>query len=147
MAGKKPKELVEKTLIMKGGYRWHTDDEIAEALRAHRGLIALAAEALGMSYQGVRDRVASSPRLQAVKESATERIMDKAEDNLAKAIENGDAAISFKVLSTKGRRRGYVERTEQVITAEAGSPFDALLKAAAGGKQDKATKGEPHAED
>jgi hypothetical protein len=82
-----------------------------------------------------------------VKESATERIMDKAEDNLAKAIENGDAAISFKVLSTKGRRRGYVERTEQVITAEAGSPFDALLKAAAGGKQDKATKGEPHAED
>jgi len=97
----------------------YTIDEIEDALRHHKGFIAKTAEALGMTYHGVRKRIRNSKRLQAVAEEERENFLDLAEFKLFSNVNLGhQRAIEF-VLRTKGQDRGYVERQDHgVFTPE-----------------------------
>lgn len=110
-----------------------TDAQIAEALRKNAGNATAAAHALGgITRQAIDYRVKKSAELQAVADDASETVTDVAEGQLIKAIKKGQAwAVKFW-LTTRGRDRGFVTRTEQ--TGKNGGPIQhvpldpALLK-------------------
>lgn len=87
-------------------------DEVAAMLREHRGNLARTATALAISRGSLVSRVQANPPLQEIVAELRENILDKAEDNIFKEVEQGDAAASRFVLQTLGKDRGWVTRQE-----------------------------------
>ncbi len=58
-------------------------------------------------------------------EDVDESYIDLAESQLRAAVSRGDMNAVFFLLKTKGKQRGYVERTEQDVTV---NPFQQLLQ-------------------
>jgi len=81
--------------------------DLVEALRAHRGVLASTARHLGVSRQQLRVWVQSDPELSYAKEAAIEELVDVAEGNLWKAVEDGDLRASMFALRTLGSNRGF----------------------------------------
>lgn len=90
----------------------YTDAQIAAALTATRGMTYLAAQHLGCSHHTINTRLATSPRLRAIVEAQTGRVLDTAETKLFDAMQTGDLGAIKYLLSTKGKDRGYTERQE-----------------------------------
>ena len=81
-----------------------------EALRRSRGMIATAAESLGVSRPTVYAYIGKYPRIAEVLEDEREKFVDVMELALYKQVLEGNVqAITFG-LRTLGRGRGYVER-------------------------------------
>src|SRR5262245_28606161 len=95
--------------------RRYTQAEVAEAVRASRGLVTLAARRLDCNRGTILDY---AHRYSAVAEAladAREQQLDVAEAKLFQAIDGGElAAITF-YLRTVGRHRGYSERHEVAV--------------------------------
>ena len=95
-----------------------TEQEFLEALIKHSGLYSRVAKELDVSRQAVRDRVESNPHIKELVEELTEVNLDEAEGELQKIISGKKINIGVKFsaikffLSTKGKKRGYVEKTE-----------------------------------
>lgn len=85
---------------------------IAEALEEYKGGAYLAASALGVSHMTIYRWLEKHPDLKELKEAFSERMVDKAEYKLHEAVEVGDPWAVKYALSTKGKQRGYTERTE-----------------------------------
>ncbi len=83
-----------------------------EALRASLGIVSEAADACGISrqqhYQWVKDDSAYKEQVDAIGDMA----IDFAETALKKKISDGDTTAIIFYLKTKGKRRGFVERSE-----------------------------------
>lgn len=89
------------------------EQKIAEALITLRGNLTRVAEEVGLeSYQSVRYHIARSIYLTQVFNAARERVVDRAEDNVFDAVEDGNLNYSWKLLQTLGKDRGYTERRE-----------------------------------
>jgi hypothetical protein len=89
-----------------------TRKEVAQALIDSHGLVSVAAKVLGAHRDSVYRALKRWPELHEVKAAATEDVNDVAEHRLFQAIERGDPwAVQF-YLKTKGKARGYVERSE-----------------------------------
>ena len=87
--------------------RWHTETEIAQALRKTKGFQSKAAELLKVSPSAITQRIKKSPRLQKVLEQVKQKNLDNCEDKLLEAIDDSkDWAIKY-YLSNKGKERGY----------------------------------------
>lgn len=75
-------------------------------------MVYITAENLGCVPQTVYNYVNDYPAVAAAKELAEGKVIDLAELGLYKAILNNEPwALQF-ILKTKGKKRGYVERTE-----------------------------------
>lgn len=91
----------------------YTVQQVADALRATKGMVYLAAQQLGCTHQTVYNYLARHPTLKALHEAESERVGDMAELQLYNKIIAGELdAVKF-YLRTKGKHRGYVERHEQ----------------------------------
>lgn len=89
-------------------------EQVIEALHASKGMVTVAAESLKCNPQTIYNWLKKSPDCRAVIEQERERVIDVAEIALMGAIGRKEGwAIAF-ALKTIGKRRGYVERTEQV---------------------------------
>ncbi len=89
---------------------WHTEEQIAEALRKAGGFQTKAAELLGVTQQAISKRVKESPYLQDCVMEISEYYLDLAEIKLVKALNDEQRwAIEF-FLKHKGKTRGYAER-------------------------------------
>ena len=86
--------------------------DIVEALRKYHGIIAPTAQALGVTYHAIYNRVKRSKVLQDEIEIATETMLDFAENKLMKKIEDGDNTAIIFFLKCKGKKRGYIEKQE-----------------------------------
>ena len=92
----------------------YTKEQIIEALRANKGMVTLAADSLKCNSQTIYNWIKRSPDVAAVVNAERERVIDVAEIALMGAIQRKEGwAIAF-ALKTIGKKRGYVERTEQV---------------------------------
>lgn len=99
----------------------YTAKQVAEALRASKGMVYVAAERLGCSHATVYNYVKRFKTVADEIERADGVITDTAEIKLVQAIHNGEPwAIRYR-LSTKGRNRGYVERQEIDHSGEIGT--------------------------
>lgn len=91
-----------------------TKEQVIEALRTSKGMVTLAADQLKCSPQAIYGWIKRSPDVAAVVNAERERVIDVAEIALMGAIQRKEGwAIAF-ALKTIGKKRGYVERTEQV---------------------------------
>lgn len=89
-----------------------TAEEMVMALRATKGMVYIAAERLGCEPRTVYNY---AERYALVKDEIAKQdgvVDDTAELKLIQAIHNGEPwAIKYR-LSTKGKSRGYIERSE-----------------------------------
>lgn len=96
-----------------------SDEEFFKILRENAGLFARTAKAItetyGISYsrQAARERALKQPEVLADIEDES---LDLAEGGMNDLMKSLDEDVKFKscqfVLKTKGKKRGYVERTE-----------------------------------
>lgn len=85
---------------------------VETALWDSYGVVAKAAERLGILRESLTKRIAKSPRLQAARDAGRERLVDAAETGLAISVEKREAWAITLALKTLGKSRGYVERQE-----------------------------------
>lgn len=98
----------------------YTDKQLGEALTDTRGMVYVAAKQLKCSPTTILKRLEKSAKLRAIKEAESELFLDTAELKLQQAVTNSEPWSIKYALSTKGKNRGYTERTE--ITGADGGP-------------------------
>lgn len=105
-----------------------TEAEILEALRKTQGNISAAARALKLDRRCVYDRIQKSEKLQQAMNDERENLIDEAENALLKAIRRGEGWAVTLALKTQGKKRGYVEKTEQEISGPNGGPIETAVR-------------------
>lgn len=89
-----------------------TVDQVIESLRLTKGLMTLAAERLGCTYEALWHYSKRHPEIAEALKTEREKVTDVAELQLYNKITNGEEwAVKF-YLRTQGKGRGYVERKE-----------------------------------
>ncbi len=97
-------------------------ERIIECLRETNGLVSLAAKRVPCSISTINTR---RKRVQAVEQVIQEcrgELVDYGELALRRAVVDGEPWAVGLVLKTLGRDRGYVERTENMVTGKDGGP-------------------------
>lgn len=88
---------------------------IIEALEQSLGVVTSACKKVGIGrttyYQWLKDDDAFAEKVNDIQDVA----IDFAESQLHKQIKEGSTAATIFYLKTKGKKRGYVERTEQQV--------------------------------
>lgn len=99
--------------------------EMAKALEESKGLVSIAARRLKCSPTTVRSYMKLHPTVQQVVDDQSESLVDIAELKLLEAVQvRGEPWAIALVLKTKGKNRGYVEKTQQEISAPGGGPLE-----------------------
>ena len=90
-----------------------------EALREKHGNLSAAARFLGCSRNTISRYIDTYSTVQAVADEERETLIDFAENQLFKQVQDGNITAIIFTLKTIGKHRGYVERQE-VTGAESG---------------------------
>lgn len=113
-----------------------SDEQIAAALREHRGIVAHAALDLGLSDDYLRTRIAASPELQRALHAFRTSMADKALAKLDEHLERGEPWAIRYVLARFGHYRGVgsppVRLPAGADPADVLSRLDGLERALAG---------------
>jgi hypothetical protein len=86
--------------------------DFIDAIPSSGGIISTIARKLSCSWDTVNRAIKDYPTVKSAYDNECEKVLDMAESVLLKNIENGDSADAKWYLSRKGKRRGYVERSE-----------------------------------
>lgn len=100
-------------------------EKIAEIYKKKGCNITAACAALNITRQTFYSRKAKSKKLQELVDEADESLLDFAESKLVEHINDGDVTSLIFFLKTKGKKRGYVERSEHELNA---NPFLELMQ-------------------
>lgn len=96
-------------------------EQVIQALKAHNGMVYLAAEALHCTPQTIYNYAKRYVSVQEAIDDSRGKVLDMAEQALYSAILNREAwAVAF-ALKTIGKQRGYVERQEIAGTGKDGA--------------------------
>lgn len=89
-----------------------SDKQVTDAIKGSWGNLSEAARKLGVSRTAIFKRVDGNAKLKQILSDVEESKLDLAESKLLMALDKNEPwAIKF-MLVTKGKTRGYVERTE-----------------------------------
>ncbi len=118
----------------------YTQAQVIAALRKTKGMVYLAAKELGCEAQTVYNYRDRYPAVRAEMEQQDGEVDDAAEMVLYKAIMAGEPwAVQFR-LRTKGKGRGYVERSQTEVSGpDGGAVTIRLTWGDNGGDTDAAT--------
>jgi hypothetical protein len=118
------------------GKQRYTAQQVADALRACKGMITVAARQLNCDVDTVLNYCKRYAMCEKAKKGARDEILDEAELRLVSAIRRDEPwAISF-YLKTVGRVRGYgdvvnlhvsIERAAHVVASQFGLTAEAVL--------------------
>jgi hypothetical protein len=92
-----------------------------EALEKSLGVVATASKSCGLHRSSHYVWMQESPTYAEAYNDIKELVLDFAESHLHQLISKGDVASTIFFLKTRGKSRGYVERTE--ITGSEGAPI------------------------
>lgn len=85
---------------------------VLKAIKGSHGIVSRVAEKLGRDWVTARKYIDRWEETQEALEAEQERITDVAESRLIKALDNGDQwAVKFW-LTTMGRKRGFITKSE-----------------------------------
>lgn len=104
-----------------------SDEIIAAALKATKGLQYLAAERIPMSPTHLSERIKASEYLQDVRDQCQGRRLDIAELNLAELTEEKELGAICFLLKTRGKDRGYSETQQMIVDPQAQAGMLALM--------------------
>lgn len=83
-----------------------------EALEKSLGVVTTAAKSVGIDRSTHYKWYEKDAGYKAAVDSIADIALDFAESQLHKQIQNGEVSSTIFYLKTKGKKRGYVERTE-----------------------------------
>ncbi len=83
-----------------------------ECLEKTLGIVTPAAEKCGISRSSHYDWLRNDPNYRDAVESLNEVVLDFAEQNMIKRINEGSDQLIKFLLQTRGKERGYVKRQE-----------------------------------
>lgn len=86
--------------------------QFIDAIPKTGGIISTIAARIGCDWHTARKYIDNHPTIKQVYLDECERVTDLAESQLIAAINNGDMQAVKFYLTTKGKKRGYVERQE-----------------------------------
>lgn len=87
-----------------------------EALEASLGIVTQACKAVGIARSTHYEWFNSDPEYKTAVEAIADIALDFAESQLHKQIQNGEVSSTIFYLKTKGKKRGYIEKTETELT-------------------------------
>ena len=90
----------------------YTTAQMIEALREKHGNLSAAARFLGCSRNTISRYIDTYSTVQAVADEERETLIDFAENQLFKQVQDGNITAIIFTLKTIGKHRGYVERQE-----------------------------------
>lgn len=108
MASKKPLARTRENLIL--------------AIDEHFGNIQSVAQSFGVSRKTIYKDIGDDQELKQLIEEAREHFVDFAEGALVRRIKADDTTAIIFALKTRGKNRGYAERTEH--TGADGKPIE-----------------------
>lgn len=82
------------------------------ALEDHLGIVTAACRAAGVSRATYYVWLNNDPVFKALAEDVSEIALDFVENKLLQQIKNGEVSSTIFYLKTKGKKRGYIEKTE-----------------------------------
>lgn len=110
-----------------------------EALEKSLGVVTTAAKAVGIDRSTHYDWYNNDPEYSAAVDSISDIALDFAESQLHKQIQGGEVSSTIFYLKTKGKKRGYVEKTEVEHSGELGITWLEEKTYEADNKTDKGT--------
>lgn len=110
-----------------------------EALEKSLGVVTTAAKAVGIDRSTHYGWYNNDPEYSAAVDSISDIALDFAESKLHKQIEQEDTVATIFYLKTKGKKRGYVEKTEVEHSGELGITWLEEKTYEADNKTDKGT--------
>ncbi len=90
----------------------YTAQQFLEAIPGTGGIVTAIAKKVGCDWSTAKKYIGAHPTVQAAYNDECESVLDLAEAKTIQLIQAGDAQMIRYYLSTKGKRRGYVERQE-----------------------------------
>lgn len=90
----------------------YSADEVITAIEKASGIIKNAAKLLGCSRQTVYNYINNYATVKQAYDDANENMVDYVESKLIEQISVGNTTAIIFYLKTKGKHRGYTERTE-----------------------------------
>lgn len=102
-----------------------TVEQIVKVYGAKAGNVSATCEALGIARKTFYEWKAKKKKLADALEEVDESLIDFAENKLMQHIQNDDLQATMFFLRTKGRKRGYVEKTESDVNINA---FEKLMQ-------------------
>lgn len=116
-----------------------TFEDLQKAIIAKRGNLTAVAKSLKISRKTIYNKINEMPELIEVVIEAREICLDNAEQKLQDKIDEGDMTAIIFYLKTQGKRRGYVERQENIdITLDLSKLSDDQLSRLAAGEEIRA---------
>ena len=92
--------------------------QLVEALEKSLGVVTSACKAVGLHRSTFYEWYKNDEQFQKEVDSIQDIALDFAESKLHKQIEKGDTTATIFYLKTKGKKRGYIERTEHQLDIE-----------------------------
>jgi len=92
----------------------HNKKALLEALEKTLGVVTSACKMVGISRRAYYDYL-KDPEFKEQVDDISEVAIDFAESQLHKQIKEGNVSSTIFYLKTKGKNRGYIERTESSI--------------------------------
>ena len=83
-----------------------------EAMKKNLGIVSASCDKVGISRQTHYDWKKNDPKYSQEIDNISEAALDFAEGKLLQNINSGDTIATIFFLKTKGKSRGYVEKTE-----------------------------------
>jgi len=87
-----------------------------ETLQKCLGIVTTACLKVGLNRSTHYDWLKDDPDYKARVDAVDDLVIDFAESQLHKSIQNGSDTATIFFLKTKGKKRGYVERSETIQT-------------------------------
>jgi hypothetical protein len=101
-------------------------EAMLKALEESLGVVTMAAKKIGIDRRTHYLWMNTDEDYKAAVEDLQDVVLDFAESRLHKLVEKGDTASTIFLLKTKGKRRGYIERTDHDLTT-GGQPISITL--------------------
>lgn len=90
----------------------HTKKALIEALEKSLGVVTTACKLVGVNRTTFYQYIKDDPEFAEAVKDIDEVTIDFAESQLHKQIKDGNTTATIFYLKTKGKKRGYVEKTE-----------------------------------
>lgn len=94
----------------------YSKKNIIKAIKDAKGIISVAAKSLGCERQTIYNRMSKDEDIQEAMRVARDSMIDTAENALHNLITNDEHRDHYKAtryyLSTQGKKRGYIEKSE-----------------------------------
>ena len=120
----KPKKPVRNSKTDEKPVRKSTQTDIRkkafiDALEKSLGVVTIACRTIGIHRSTFYDWINNDPQFKSMVDDINEITLDFAESELHKQIRDGSTAATIFYLKTKGKKRGYIERSDINMTTNA----------------------------